>query len=239
MHIRTLHDWNISPREAIALQKRLGQAIDEKPLPAGYPTRLIAGVDVSCTRFNPVLTAGVIVWDSVTNTIVDKVSAQAEGTYPYIPGLLSFREIPVLLLAFEKLHTIPDLFFVDGQGRAHPRRIGIAAHLGLLLERPTVGVGKSRLTGHYEEPGLTSGDQSPLMDGTEQIGTVLRTKARANPLFISVGYGIDLQTSVDLVKASLRGYRLPEPTRHAHLYVNAVRTGKEAEMFATQAALPL
>lgn len=227
MHIRTLHDWNLSPREAIALQKRLGQEISERPLPTGSQTRLIAGVDVSCTRFDPILTAGVIVWDSLTNTIVDRASAQSEGSYPYIPGLLSFREIPVLQLAFEKLRTIPDVFFVDGQGRAHPRRMGIAAHLGLLLERPTVGVGKSRLTGHFEEPGPNPGDVSSLMENDEQIGTVLRTKARANPLFISVGYGIDLQTSVDLVTMSLRGYRLPEPTRLAHLYVNAVRTGKD------------
>lgn len=225
LRIRHLHDWQISPAVAIALQKRLKSEIREKLPPPGYPTRLIAGVDVSSTRFDSVLTAGVIVWDSETGEIVDRASAQAEATYPYIPGLLSFREIPVLVLALEKLAVTPDVFFVDGQGRAHPRRMGIATHLGLLLDRPTIGVGKSRLTGLYKEPGPRRGEQSALMDGEEQIGTVLRTKERSNPLFISVGNAIDLQSSVALVMHALRGYRLPEPTRLAHLYVNEVRAG--------------
>ncbi|UPA22816.1 endonuclease V [Candidatus Peribacteria bacterium] len=225
--IRTLHDWQKSPREAIELQKRLGREIVEQPLPVDYPTRLIAGLDVSSTRFDSILTAGAIVWDSVTNEIVDRASVQAVGTYPYIPGLLSFREIPVLLQALAQLTVTPDLFFVDGQGRAHPRRMGIAAHLGLLLDRPTIGVGKSRLAGIFSEPGPNPGDRSALMDDEDQIGTVLRTKKRSNPLFISIGYKIDLKTAVDLVIDSLRGHKLPEPTRLAHLYVNAVRTGKE------------
>jgi deoxyribonuclease V len=222
-----LHPWNLTPREAIALQKKLGQEIREVPLPANYPTRLIAGLDVSCTRFDPILTAGVVVWDSETNTIVETASAKAEGTYPYIPGLLSFREIPVLREALLKLQTVPDVFFVDGQGRAHPRRIGIASHIGLLLDRPTVGVGKSRLTGTYADLGSEVGDQSALLDGDEEIGCVIRTKARSNPLFISAGYKINLEDSLRLVTAALRGYKLPEPTRLAHLFVNAVRTGKE------------
>ncbi len=225
LSLRTLHDWNLSPKEAIALQKRLGMEVIEQPLPPDAPVRLIAGLDVSSTRFDSILTAGVVVWDSVTGDIVEKASAQAEATYPYIPGLLSFREIPVLLLALAKLTTTPDLFFVDGQGRAHPRRMGIAAHIGLLLERPTIGVGKSRLTGTFSEPGPHPGDRSALMDNDDQIGTVLRTKKRSNPLFISIGYNIDLPTAVDLVIDSLRGHKLPEPTRLAHLYVNAVRTG--------------
>ncbi len=224
--IRPIHPWNLSPREAIALQKRLRLEILDIPLPEGLEPRFIAGVDVSCTRFDPILTAGVVVWDKETNTVVETAFAKAKGTYPYIPGLLSFREIPVLLEALARLQTVPDLFFVDGQGIAHPRRLGIATHLGLLLDRPTVGVGKSKLTGQYDALGPDVGSQSPLMDDDEQIGMVIRTKVRSNPLFISIGHRIDLPTALRLVKESLRGYRLPEPTRLAHLYVNAMRTGK-------------
>lgn len=223
--VKTLHRWDLSPAEAVALQRELGPQTAEIPLPKGAPTRLIAGVDVSSTRFDRILTAGCIVWDSETGAIVDQAAVKMEGTYPYIPGLLSFREIPVLLEALKKITVVPDLFFVDGQGRAHPRRMGIAAHLGLLLDRPTIGVGKSRLTGTFSDVGPNAGDQSALMDDDEQIGVVLRTKAKCKPLFISVGHNIDLASAVQLVMRSLRGYRLPEPTRLAHNYVNAVRTG--------------
>lgn len=223
--IRAIHPWNLSPREAIALQKRLRLEILDIPLPEDYPTRFIAGVDVSCTRFDPILTAGVVVWDRQTGNIVETAFAKAKGTYPYIPGLLSFREIPVLLEALAQLQTHPDVFFVDGQGIAHPRRMGIAAHLGLILDMPTVGVGKSRLTGTFAEVGPEAEAMTPLLDDDEQIGMVVRTKARSNPLFLSIGHRINLTAAVRLVQSSLRGYRLPEPTRLAHLYVNAMRTG--------------
>lgn len=225
--IRTVHPWVIPPREAIALQKRLSQEVLQIPLPHDNPARFIAGLDVSSTRFDPLLTAGVVVWDRLMNRVIETASAQANATYPYIPGLLSFREIPVLVAALEKLTTIPDLFFVDGQGRAHPRRIGIATHIGILLDRPTVGVGKSRLCGQHALIGDGIGDSAPLIDQGETIGMVMRTKKRSNPLYISVGHRIDLPTSVRLVMESLRGYRLPEPTRLAHNYVNAVRTGND------------
>jgi deoxyribonuclease V len=222
--IRNLHPWDLAPAEAIALQKRLGREVLETPLAAPERVRYIAGIDVSSVRESALLTAGVVVWDSVKNEVKETAAVQMERDYPYVPGLLSFRELPVVIEALKKLTMEPDVLFVDGQGRAHPRRLGIAAHLGLLLDRPTVGVGKSRLVGHYEEPGPLRGDQSPLMDGSEQIGTVLRTKERSNPLFISVGSHIDLASAVSLVLSSLRGYRLPEPTRLAHLHVNGVRT---------------
>lgn len=143
--------------------------------------------------------------------------------FPYIPGLLSFREIPALLEAWKQLRMRPDAVLVDGQGIAHPRRLGIATHVGLLIDVPTVGVGKSRLTGAHAEVGPLPGDTQPLLDGTEVIGTVLRTKPKSNPLFISPGNNIDLASSVALVRACLRGYRLPEPTRLAHMHVNLVR----------------
>lgn len=191
--------------------------------------RLAAGVDVSSTRFNPLLTAGVVLWDRRTGQVIETVSAQSNGTFPYIPGLLSFREIPVLLEAIKKLSTEPDVWMVDGQGIAHPRRLGIAAHLGVIIDRPTIGVAKSRLTGTFSEPAPKEKSSSPLMDKGEVIGVVMRTKLRSNPLFISPGHRIDLLSAEAIVRACLRGYRLPEPTRLAHEYVNAVRTGKDAQ----------
>jgi deoxyribonuclease V len=222
--IRTLHPWTISPREAIALQKRLAIALELRPLPEGFQTRYIAGLDVSSSRFDPMLTAGVVVWDSQTESIVETAFAKARSAYPYIPGLLSFREIPVLLEALQQLKMVPDIFFVDGQGIAHPRRLGIAAHLGLLVDQPTIGVGKSKLIGSVGELLSPVGSSAPLMDGDEQIGVVLRTKERSNPLYISPGNHVDMETAVTLVHSALRGYKLPEPTRLAHIYVNAMRT---------------
>lgn len=213
----------MAPKEAVALQKELRGRLAHKPVDPGA-LQVIAGMDVSCTRFNPVLTAGIVLWDRSTERVLEAVSVQRESEFPYIPGLLSFREIPVLLDAWKQLSMRPDAILVDGQGIAHPRRLGIAAHAGLLLDIPTVGVGKSKLTGTHGEVGLDAGDSVALMDGEECIGTVLRTKAKSNPLFISPGNNIDLPSAVELVRRCLRGYRLPEPTRLAHMHVNLVRT---------------
>jgi deoxyribonuclease V len=224
MRIRSLHPWNLSPTEAVALQKTLASNVRLEPLPEGKP-RLIAGVDVSCIKWEPLLTATVVVWDNRREMIVDAAYAQAESAFPYIPGLLSFREIPVLALAIAQLRTTPDAMLVDGQGIAHPRRLGIASHLGLLVDCPTVGVGKSKLCGEYAEPADSAGAMQPLVHHGDTIGTVLRTKPRCKPLFISPGNRITLAESVALTQACGRGYRLPEPTRQAHLYANAKRTG--------------
>jgi len=213
----------MAPKEAVALQKELRRRLAHKPVdPAAL--HVIAGMDVSCTRFNPVLTAGIILWDRDTERVLEAVSVQRESEFPYIPGLLSFREIPVLLEAWKRLTIRPDAILVDGQGIAHPRRLGIAAHAGLLLGIPTVGVGKSKLTGTHGDVGPNAGDSVPLMDGSEHIGTVLCTKAKSNPLFVSPGNNIDLRSAVEIVRRCLRGYRLPEPTRLAHMHVNLVRT---------------
>lgn len=216
------HTWDVTPAAAIGLQKELRSQIQTDIPIALESVRLVAGVDVSSTRFDTMLTAGVIIWDRISGQIVDTASIQAAGTFPYVPGLLSFREIPVLLKAIQQLKTEPDVWMVDGQGIAHPRRMGIATHLGLVLDRPTIGVGKSKLTGMYDE--LATGD-TPLMDKDERIGTVMHTKQRSNPLFISPGHRIDQKSADMLVHACLRGYRLPEPTRLAHLFVNDVRKG--------------
>jgi deoxyribonuclease V len=220
------HDWNVTPSSAIGIQRQLKGAVrTDLPLPLDR-IRFVAGVDVSMTRFDSLLTAGVVIWDRTSGQVVETASAQLQATFPYIPGLLSFREIPALLQAIASVRAEPDIWLVDGHGIAHPRRLGIAAHLGVLLNRPTVGVAKSRLTGTYAELGDVMGSETPLVDDSEQIGTVLRSKTRSNPLFISPGHLIDLLSAVDIVRACLRGYRLPEPTRLAHQFVNEVRVQK-------------
>lgn len=214
-------NWNLSPREAIALQKVLAQkvrlcALKRKP-------KLIAGVDVSFNRFSSIVHAGFVVLDAKSLGIVERAGATLEVQFPYISGLLSFREIPPLLLAWRKLSHKPDLIIADGQGIAHPRRLGIASHLGLLLKTPSLGCGKSRLVGTYEEPGPEKGEQSVLWDLGEQVGVVLRNKKQVNPLFVSPGHLIDFAGAVHWVEETSLGYRLPEPTRQAHLFVNEIR----------------
>lgn len=217
------HTWDVTPLSAVGVQKALRARLrTDVPVPL-ESIRLVAGVDVSMTRFDPLLTAGIVVWDRLSGQVVETASARLQATFPYIPGLLSFREIPSLLEVVAKVRAEPDIWMVDGHGIAHPRRMGIAAHLGVLLNRPTIGVAKSRLTGRFTEPDPQPLSESPLMEGSEQIGTVLRTKTKSNPLFISPGHLIDQQSALEIVKACLRGYRLPEPTRLAHLFVNEVR----------------
>lgn len=219
------HTWDVTPTDAIRVQNRLRAAVRTNVAVSPESIRLVAGVDVSSARGNPLLTAGVVVWDRRTGNIVEAVSAQCPAAFPYVPGLLSFREIPSILQAVERLTLEPDVWLVDGQGIAHPRRLGIAAHLGVLLDRPAIGVAKSRLTGSHAALPPEAGSETPLLDGDVQIGTVLRSKLRSNPLYISPGHGIDHPSAVAVVQSCLRGYRLPEPTRLAHLYVNEVRTG--------------
>lgn len=194
-------------------------------------------MDVSILRGDPTLTAGVIVWDAETGMIVDRAWAQGPEEFPYVPGLLSFREIPVLADAISRLGTEPNVWFVDGQGIAHPRRLGIAAHLGLLLDAPTIGIAKSRLCGTHEEPGPERGDASPLLHHGERIGTVLRTKRGSNPLIVSPGHLASHEDAVRLALEAGRGYRIPEPTRLAHLSVNAVRRGEDASAEQMQPAM--
>ncbi len=217
------HPWDLSPTAAIALQARLRDHIRLTPL--ATPPRLIAGADVSMEWHSDVVFAGFVVLTFPGLEIVDRAAAQAMATFPYVPGLLSFREIPSLLQAWEKLATKPDLVFVDGVGIAHPRRLGIATHLGLRIDRPTIGCAKSVLTGVYDEPAPTSGATSLLRDPVtrEPLGMAVRTKARVKPMFISPGNDLTIQDAVDLVLACTKTYRMPEPTRQAHLFVNEVR----------------
>jgi deoxyribonuclease V len=224
MNVHSLHPWNLSPEEAVALQRDLAsRVVTDQPL---GPVRLIAGADVSYNRFSPVFYAGIVVLKANDLSIVERRGAVAESPFPYVPGLLSFREAPVLLKALERVESNPDVVMFDGQGIAHPRRLGIGSHVGLFLDVPTVGCAKSRLTGRFGELSMAAGSHVSLRDGKEVIGSVVRTKKGVQPLFVSPGNHIDLESSVRLVLETCRGYRLPEPTRQAHLYVNELRRGE-------------
>jgi deoxyribonuclease V len=197
------------------LQARLaGSVVGEG---AVVSPRYIAGVDVSAGRFTQKPVAAVIVLDWPGLTIAEVQTASGELNFPYIPGFLSFREMPLVIKAFEKLTITPDLVMVDGQGVAHPRRLGIASHLGLFLDLPTIGCAKSHLIGDFDSPGETRGSVSYLTDKGDGIGAVVRTKDRVKPLFISTGNRINLDGAIKWTLDTCRGYRLPEPTRLAHL----------------------
>jgi deoxyribonuclease V len=209
------HRWDVSPDEAIAIQQRLRAEIPlaepDKPITLDQ-IHTVAGIDAS---YREIGRAAIAVFSFPSLELIEEVTATREVTFPYIPGLLSFREGPVVLAAFERLRIQPDLLMFDGQGYAHPRRLGLARHMGAYLDRPSIGCAKSRLTGRYDEPGLEPGAWSPLMSGREEIGRVVRTKARVKPVFVSVGYRITLPLAVEVVLHCTRGYRLPEPTRIA------------------------
>jgi deoxyribonuclease V len=177
--------------------------------------KIIAGVDVSYDITSNLTRAFIVLLDYQTLQVITSVKAVQPTTFPYIPGFLSFREIPTILEAMKLLPQKPELLMVDGQGIAHPRRMGIAAHLGVLTDMPTIGVAKSRLTGYYTEPGMNKGDQSPLTYRNEKIGTVLRSKNNVKPLFISPGHRVDQDTAIEITMHCLTKYRLPEPTRIA------------------------
>ena len=210
MHITPLHRWDVTPAEAVQLQRELAQRLDLcTPLAR---LELVAGADISYNKYDPTMYATVIVYRVADGEIVEVQDAVVTTTFPYVPGLLTFREAPSYLQAFAKLQTVPDAVMFDGQGVAHPRRMGLAAHLGLWLGLPSLGCAKSRLFGRYQEPGPAAGALAPLTDGDEQIGYVVRTKNRCNPVFVSAGHLIDQASAVRVVLATGRGYRIPEPT---------------------------
>jgi deoxyribonuclease V len=217
------HAWNVSPKEAVQLQKELRAHIRLEPL-AKEPA-LIGGCDVSMNRFAKEGFAGFVTLSYPGLELLDHSVVKDTIPFPYVPGLLSFREIPMLMKAWETLKTKPDVLVVDGIGIAHPRRLGIATHLGLMLDIPTIGCAKSVLTGVYEEPGNTPGDISYLYDKRTQeiIGAALRTKVNVKPVFISPGHKITLEDSLRLVVHSIKKHRLPEETRLAHNTVNEYR----------------
>lgn len=217
LHPASRADWDLTIREAVRLQRELAGEVRIEPLPKDV--RYVAGADVSIGRASNKLIAGLVLWDLQCHKVVEQAVVRAETEFPYVPGLLSFREAPAVLAAFQKLRRRPDAAMFDGQGYAHPRRFGLACHLGVLLDIPSVGCAKSRLIGTYREPGKDRGRWSKLLDGGEVIGAVLRTRDGVRPLYISVGHRADLCSSIDLVLRCATRYRLPEPTRLAHQLV--------------------
>lgn len=208
------HSWNLSQREAIALQQELaGRVITRDQL---EEVRYVAGVDVGFEDQNRITRAAIAVLSFPELEHCDTAIARIPTCFPYVPGLLSFRELPAVIEALKQLTIDPQLFLCDGQGIAHPRGLGIASHLGLVTGIPTIGVAKSRLCGDYREPGENRGDWTPLVYQDRQVGAVLRTRSRVKPLFISPGHRISLKTSLQFVLACTTRYRLPETTRWAH-----------------------
>ncbi|HXW55743.1 MAG TPA: deoxyribonuclease V [Candidatus Cybelea sp.] len=216
-----LHRWNVTPREASRIQLRLRTRFE--PADRLGPVERIAGADVALDEARQVAVAGVIAYKFPEMEEIERVWAQHRLTFPYVPGLLSFREIPVLLRAFRKLACGVDVIFCDGHGYAHPRRFGIASHLGVLLDCPTIGCAKSILVGEPREPALSAGSWAPLVDRDETIAAVLRTRERTNPVYISQGHRISLSTAIELTRAVIDGFRVPRPTRDADHFVGEVK----------------
>ena len=212
MQYRSLHSWDVTPAEARELQNRLRTQVIASDRFGTINT--VAGVDIGLKK--DIARASVVVLSFPELQVVDSEVAECPVRFPYIPGLLSFREIPPLLTAFSRLQTAPDLVIVDGQGIAHPRRFGLASHLGLILDKPTIGCAKSRLWGRYEEPGLEQGAYTELTDKDEVIGVVVRTRTNVRVVYVSIGHKISLDSARTWILACCRGYRLPETTRYAH-----------------------
>ncbi|MEW6540329.1 MAG: deoxyribonuclease V [Bacillota bacterium] len=224
MKIHPLHPWTLEPAGARELQRELAGLLRFQ-LPLGLLVRHVCGVDVSSARRDDRVYAAAVVLSFPELDLVEAATAASTTAFPYVPGLLSFREGPVLLEALQHLRRVPDVVLCDGQGAAHPRGLGIASHLGLFLDRPTIGVAKTVLVGEYHPPGPEPGANSPLVYRGRVVGAVLRTRRAMKPVFISPGHLIDLNTACELAFACCRGYRLPEPVRRAHLLSNRLRTG--------------
>ena len=221
MKIRHLHRWDVSPAEAIRIQQALRGRLDLSEV--RRPIETVAGVDVSYDKGIPTVYAAVVVMRLHDHEILETVTATRPATFPYIPGLLSFREAPAVLQAFTGLKRRPDCLLCDGQGIAHPRRFGLACHLGLLLDLPSIGCAKSVLVGEYREPPEKRGGFRMLIDRGEQVGIILRTRDGVEPVYVSPGYRMNTQQARKIVLKATGRYRVPEPTRQAHLLVNRLR----------------
>ncbi len=210
-----MHSWDVSPSEAVAIQRQLRGQVLLANAASLATLKTIAGIDASYQSKTGQARAAIVVLSFPGLAVIEQAVATRPISFPYIPGLLSFREAPAVLEAMSTLRARPDLIMCDGQGYAHPRRLGLASHLGVYLDMPSVGCAKSRLIGSYDEPGPDQGSVSPLTDHDEVIGMVVRSKIGTRPLFVSSGHQVDLATAVEIVLQCLRGYRLPEPTRLA------------------------
>lgn len=207
------HPFDVSPTEAVAIQRRLEGLVRERPLDVAA-VRTVGGLDVSVREDR--VRAAAVVLDAATLSVIDQAIWEGPVAFPYVPGLLSFREVPALLPALEKLRALPDVLVLDAHGRAHPRRFGLACHLGVLLDRPTVGVAKTLFVGRYETLGEAKGSTSALVHRKEVVGEVVRTRDNVLPVFVSVGHRCTLADAVALTLRTTGRYKIPEPTRLAH-----------------------
>ena len=225
MRIEKLHGFDLSPEEARRLQEGLASRVEAGPALDLEEVRYVAGADVSTQ--DGMAYATVVVLDFPGLSVVEAQGFEAPLEFPYVPGLLSFREMPSLLGALEKVETAVDVVVLDAQGLAHPRRIGLASHVGLFLDVPTVGCAKTVLVGKFEEPGMEKGNITDMVHRGEVVGRAVRTRDGVSPVYVSVGNGVDLDSTVELVLACCTKYRLPEPTRQAHNAANRLRRGEE------------
>lgn len=215
------HPWRVSPQEALHIQEELRRKL--QLIPPAHPIRLVAAGDVAYSPLCLKTYAAFLLFSYPELVLLEKVSVKGRTSFPYIPTLLTFREAPLLLRAFFKLSTKPDLILFDGQGIAHPRSMGLAAHLGILLDLPTIGCAKSCLIGTYKNLPAQQGASTPLIYNGQVVGLVVRTRSNVRPLFVSPGHKMDLENAVKIILSVCRGYRLPEPLRQAHIFVNHLR----------------
>ena len=244
MHVKVPHRWDLSPREAAQLQLQLRDRLCKQ---RDFATiRTVAGADIAVDSIprrrggtpQPAMGyAGVIVYSFPDMQEIERQSAQLPLTFPYVPGLLAFREGPVLLEAFSRLRFEPDLLLFDAHGYSHPRRFGLACHLSVVLDKPGIGVAKSLLVGRHEEPLDQVGAWTPLVDANETIGAVLRTRAGVHPIFISIGHRVDLKTAIEFALACVDGYRVPKPTREADHFVAQLKRGDAPQTSAPEPSL--
>ena len=220
------HRWDVAPYEAQQLQKELQAKVSEVEGDGAIQT--IAGVEIAHSRFSDTLTAAIAVISYPEMVLLEEVVVEYQTKFPYIPGLLSFREVPAILKGLDALKTVPDMLMIDGPGIAHPHGLGVASHIGVLTNLPTIGVSRTSLVGSYVEPEVSAGSQTSLVWQGEIIGTVYRSKNRVAPLFISVGHRVNRTRANELVIACCQGYRLPEPTRHAYAALNSARSNARA-----------
>jgi deoxyribonuclease V len=221
VQVKKLHNWKLTPAEAVQLQKKLASKI--RFIHIKREPKLVAGLDCAFTKDGSKIVACAVVMTMPDFKVIEIKTAKQKIAFPYVPGLLSFRESPACIAAVEKLNSSPDLFIVDGQGFAHPRRFGIASHLGLFFDKPTIGCAKSRLIGDYEDPPPQKGAYSLLKDKGETIGAVVRTRTNVKSVFVSVGNNCTLEDAIKFTLACCTKYRIPEPSRLAHQLVTKAK----------------
>ncbi|MEW6367946.1 MAG: deoxyribonuclease V [Acidobacteriota bacterium] len=229
VRIRRLHAWDVSVEEAVDIQNRLAKRLEQATLLRGK-LRTVAGADISYDRRSDRIWAALVVFSHPSLEIVERRVSTCRVRFPYIPGLLSFREVPPLLGCFEDLDAAPDVLLLDGQGIAHPRGLGLASHVGLLTGVPSIGCAKSRLVGEHGRVATRAGSFSPLYYSRRKVGVVLRTRDAVRPLYVSCGYGITLRRAISTVLSCVKGYRVPEPLRAAHILANRARQSKSVHV---------